>query len=187
MYLIPWIDVIAIGREVYHQFPNSIVLFLFPGTPHAYPAYQAHVAYFVAILADKAEVSSASDMSMCLQGHLLAFITAANLLLWLCSSCYSCPLSKTPSCIISCASMPCRLVLMPPHAIAHRALYCQFVASQFQSVCQHQGVIDVPLLGIHLSLQSGLISVCLSTIPGDIWLSCLLHGHCASIYIIQNS
>lgn len=31
MYIIPWIDVIALGREVYHQFPNSIVLFLTPG------------------------------------------------------------------------------------------------------------------------------------------------------------
>lgn len=31
MYIIPWIDVIALGREVYHNFPSSIVLFLFPG------------------------------------------------------------------------------------------------------------------------------------------------------------
>ena len=31
MYIIPWIDVIALGREVYHHFPSSIILFLFPG------------------------------------------------------------------------------------------------------------------------------------------------------------
>lgn len=31
MYIIPWIDVIALGREVYHHFPFSIWLFLFPG------------------------------------------------------------------------------------------------------------------------------------------------------------
>ena len=35
MYIIPWIDVIALGREVYHHFPSSIVLFLTPGTQHA--------------------------------------------------------------------------------------------------------------------------------------------------------
>ncbi|KAL3137280.1 Protein TIC 20-II, chloroplastic [Trebouxia sp. C0010 RCD-2024] len=31
MYIIPWIDVIALGREVYHNFPFSITLFLIPG------------------------------------------------------------------------------------------------------------------------------------------------------------
>lgn len=35
MYIIPWIDVIALGRQVYHNFPSSIVLFLTPGTQHA--------------------------------------------------------------------------------------------------------------------------------------------------------
>ena len=34
MYIVPWIDVIALGREVYHHFPSSIVLFMFPGTVH---------------------------------------------------------------------------------------------------------------------------------------------------------
>ena len=35
MYIIPWIDVIALGREVYHHFPFSIVLFLIPGMHRA--------------------------------------------------------------------------------------------------------------------------------------------------------
>lgn len=35
MYIIPWIDVIALGREVYHNFPFSITLFLIPGMQHS--------------------------------------------------------------------------------------------------------------------------------------------------------
>lgn len=34
MYIIPWIDSIALGREIYHHFPFSIWLFLFPGEVH---------------------------------------------------------------------------------------------------------------------------------------------------------
>ena len=41
MYIIPWIDVIALGREVYHHFPFSIVLFLIPGTHQSLRAVDA--------------------------------------------------------------------------------------------------------------------------------------------------
>lgn len=31
MYLIPWIDTIAIGREIYHNFPVSLFVYFLPG------------------------------------------------------------------------------------------------------------------------------------------------------------
>jgi len=31
MYLIPWIDTIAIGREIYHNFPVSLIIYYLPG------------------------------------------------------------------------------------------------------------------------------------------------------------
>lgn len=31
LYIVPWIDVLSLGREVYHFFPTSLVLYLLPG------------------------------------------------------------------------------------------------------------------------------------------------------------
>lgn len=31
MYLIPWIDSLSIGREIYRAFPTSILLYFLPG------------------------------------------------------------------------------------------------------------------------------------------------------------
>ena len=38
MYLIPWIDTIAIGREIYHNFPVSLIIYFLPGAPARAPA-----------------------------------------------------------------------------------------------------------------------------------------------------
>lgn len=38
MYLIPWIDSIAIGREIYHNFPASLAIYFLPGAPTRLPA-----------------------------------------------------------------------------------------------------------------------------------------------------
>ena len=35
LYIVPWIDVLSLGREVYHFFPASLLLYLIPGTPPA--------------------------------------------------------------------------------------------------------------------------------------------------------
>ena len=32
LYIVPWIDVLSLGREVYHFFPTSLLLYLIPGT-----------------------------------------------------------------------------------------------------------------------------------------------------------
>lgn len=34
LYIVPWIDVLSLGREVYHFFPTSLLLYLIPGTCH---------------------------------------------------------------------------------------------------------------------------------------------------------
>ena len=31
LYIVPWIDVLSLGREVYHFFPTSLLLYLIPG------------------------------------------------------------------------------------------------------------------------------------------------------------
>ena len=31
-YLMPWIDSVGIGRQIYHTFPWSTLLYVFPGT-----------------------------------------------------------------------------------------------------------------------------------------------------------
>ena len=31
MYIVPWIDCLGLGREVYHFFTNSLLLYLLPG------------------------------------------------------------------------------------------------------------------------------------------------------------
>lgn len=31
LYIVPWIDILSLGREVYHFFPTSLVLYLLPG------------------------------------------------------------------------------------------------------------------------------------------------------------
>ena len=31
MYIVPWIDILGLGREVYHFFTNSLLLYLLPG------------------------------------------------------------------------------------------------------------------------------------------------------------
>ena len=33
LYIVPWIDVLTLGREVYHFFPASLLLYLLPGAP----------------------------------------------------------------------------------------------------------------------------------------------------------
>ncbi len=30
-YLVPWIDIIGLGRMIYHKFPGSLWLYEFPG------------------------------------------------------------------------------------------------------------------------------------------------------------
>ena len=31
LYIVPWIDVLGLGREIYHFFPTSLWLYLLPG------------------------------------------------------------------------------------------------------------------------------------------------------------
>lgn len=31
LYIVPWIDILMIGRQVHHFFPNTIILYLLPG------------------------------------------------------------------------------------------------------------------------------------------------------------
>jgi hypothetical protein len=33
MYIVPWIDILGLGREVYHFFNNALLLYLIPGAP----------------------------------------------------------------------------------------------------------------------------------------------------------
>lgn len=32
-YLIPWIDSLTLGKEIYHAFPSTILLYFIPGKP----------------------------------------------------------------------------------------------------------------------------------------------------------
>ena len=35
MYLVPWIDIIGLGRIMYHKFPATLLLYVIPGAPNA--------------------------------------------------------------------------------------------------------------------------------------------------------
>ena len=43
LYIVPWIDVLSLGREVYHFFPTSLLLYLIPGTPPAQQDFERWV------------------------------------------------------------------------------------------------------------------------------------------------
>ncbi len=31
MYMVPWIDIIGLGRQIYHRFPGALLLYVIPG------------------------------------------------------------------------------------------------------------------------------------------------------------
>ena len=33
MYIVPWIDIIGLGRQIYHKFPTMLLLYVIPGAP----------------------------------------------------------------------------------------------------------------------------------------------------------
>ena len=59
MYIVPWIDILGLGREVYHFFHNALLLYLLPGARCAAPSapIQRQQAYYTSAEHDGTEVT----------------------------------------------------------------------------------------------------------------------------------
>lgn len=50
LYIVPWIDILTLGREIYHFFPTSLLLYLVPGAHMIFRADQGLSVYVVNLL-----------------------------------------------------------------------------------------------------------------------------------------
>lgn len=113
LYIVPWIDILTLGREIYHFFPTSLLLYLVPGefiktcTWNRWCLAVGHVRVAHEFLTSMcSRIPKKAGLFM--QGRWHPCTTVASLCRSLSSFSSSLPSSRTTSCTTLCASTACR-------------------------------------------------------------------------------